>query len=183
MPFRGVLAELGVEHHSMDVEQRASGVHFVADLQDMALVPEGHFDTVLCSEVSEHVPHPERALAEIARVLHPGGKVLVTVPYLSRLHEEPHDYYRHTSHGLQFLLEGAGFRVLEIAPTDSVFSFLGHQVSTAVVVGLWHVPLLRQVAFWMNAVGCSLPCYWADRVLGIGRKLPRGCVAVAEKRV
>lgn len=39
------------------------------------------FDLVVCSEVLEHVPEPERAIAEMKRVVRPGGLVIVTVPH------------------------------------------------------------------------------------------------------
>ena len=38
----------------------------------------GHFDAVLCSQVLEHVPDPLATLKEIARVLKPGGRVLLS---------------------------------------------------------------------------------------------------------
>jgi SAM-dependent methyltransferase len=42
--------------------------------------PDGYFDVVMASEVLEHIPDDGRAMAEIARVVRPGGKVAVTVP-------------------------------------------------------------------------------------------------------
>ncbi|MDQ1697773.1 MAG: hypothetical protein QOJ03_3126, partial [Frankiaceae bacterium] len=42
--------------------------------------PDGSFDVVMASEVLEHIPADELAMAEIARVVRPGGRVAVTVP-------------------------------------------------------------------------------------------------------
>ena len=42
--------------------------------------PDGSFDAVVCAEVLEHIPNDERAMAEIARVVRPGGRLAVTVP-------------------------------------------------------------------------------------------------------
>jgi SAM-dependent methyltransferase len=181
MPFRKYLKQLGIDYHSLDIERRVPEVDFVGDVQDMHVLPSESYDTVLSTEVLEHVPQPERMIAEMHRVLKPAGKLILTVPYLSRLHEEPFDYFRYTRYGLQFLLEKCGFRVLEIVPTGSLFSFLGHQVSLVVVCSLWHVPVVKHGVFWMNALLCTLPCYWLDRLLGIGQKLPVGYVVVAEK--
>lgn len=70
-------------------------------------------DGIVCSQMLEHVPHPWKALAEMHRVLRPGGKVILTVPQLNELHEEPHDYYRYTIFGLRTLCIEAGFTILE----------------------------------------------------------------------
>jgi 2-polyprenyl-3-methyl-5-hydroxy-6-metoxy-1,4-benzoquinol methylase len=57
----------------------------VGDVQALAH-PDGSFDTVISCETVEHVPDPPRAVAELARVLRPGGRVLLTTPnYLSTL--------------------------------------------------------------------------------------------------
>lgn len=42
--------------------------------------PDGAFDRVIAAEILEHVPNDERAMAELARVLRPGGLAVVTVP-------------------------------------------------------------------------------------------------------
>jgi ubiquinone/menaquinone biosynthesis C-methylase UbiE len=69
---------------------------------------ERTFDTVFSSQVLEHVPEPARMLREMARVLRPGGCLIVTAPHIWGLHEEPHDYFRFTRFGLAHLARGAG---------------------------------------------------------------------------
>lgn len=71
------------------------------------------FDGVICNQVLEHVFTPERFLAEIRRVLKPGGKLLLTVPFVWDEHEQPWDYARYSSFGLKHLLENNGFVVAE----------------------------------------------------------------------
>jgi SAM-dependent methyltransferase len=181
MPFRRHVEGRLERYDSLDVESRAPGVTYIADVRAMPMVPTDGYDTVLCSEVLEHVSDPERALTELHRVLRPGGTLVLSVPFLSRLHEEPHDYFRYTRHGLEHLLRAAGFRVAEIVPTGSVFSFLGHQLSTILVTTTYRIPLFGQLAFAANALALVVPCYWLDRVSGLRQKLPAGYVAVAFK--
>lgn len=69
------------------------------------------FDTILLSDVIEHLPRPESLFGELNRVLRPEGAVLVNVPFLYPLHEEPFDFHRYTKHRLQQLAEEAGFAV------------------------------------------------------------------------
>ncbi|MES2937387.1 MAG: class I SAM-dependent methyltransferase [Pseudomonadota bacterium] len=75
--------------------------------------PDASMDAVFCSQVLEHVFTPERFAAEIARVLRPGGRLLLTVPFVWDEHEQPRDYARYTTFGLKALLEGRGLRVIE----------------------------------------------------------------------
>lgn len=179
MPYRAVIIPLVRSYDSLDVEARAPGVTYLADIQVMPEVPDSRYDTVLCSEVLEHIPRPEAALAEIHRVLRPEGRLLLSVPFLSRLHEEPHDYFRYTEHGLRELLGRQGFVVEEVTPIASVCSFLGHQISSLLVAGTWRIPVLREIAFVLNLIAVVLPCYWLDRLVMPRRKLPAGYVAVA----
>jgi len=92
-------------------------------------VRSGATDSVLCNEVLEHLPDPAGAVREIHRVLEPGGRVYVTVPFLWCLHYEPHDYFRFTGHALRTIFEGAGFRVLRIEPVGRVFSYLAARIA------------------------------------------------------
>ncbi len=70
------------------------------------------FDSILCNQVLEHVFNPTVFLQEVHRVLKPGGKLLLTMPFVWDEHEQPYDYGRYTSFGLNSLLEDAGFRIL-----------------------------------------------------------------------
>ena len=82
---------------------------------------------------------------------------------------------------MRFLLEDAGLQVVEIVPAGSLFGFIGHQVSTLIVCGVWDIPVLKQVAFWVNAALVVLPCYWLDRLPGLQLKMPLNYVVVAKK--
>lgn len=78
------------------------------------------FDTALCNQVLEHVPEPQVAMDEMARVLRPGGYLIVTAPHIWGLHEVPHDYFRFTPYGLRHLAERAG---LAICKTHALAGF------------------------------------------------------------
>jgi len=73
-------------------------------------------DGVICSEVLEHVPNYQAALDEFARVLRPGGKLLITSPFVFPLHGPP-DFWRFTPEAFQLLLrEQFTILNLELAP-------------------------------------------------------------------
>ncbi len=66
-------------------------------------------DTVTVFKVLEHLREPGMFLRECFRVLRPGGHVIILVPFLHQVHEAPHDYFRYTRYGLEYLLKRAGF--------------------------------------------------------------------------
>ena len=181
MPFRSYVSDVVEEYRTLDIERKVPGIDLVADIRDMGPVASDSCDVVLCSQVLEHIAEPAKAIREVGRVLRPGGKLVLTVPFLSRLHEEPFDYFRFTRYGVGFLLEDAGLQVMEIVPAGSLFGFMGHQVSTLIVCGVWDIPVLKQVAFWVNAALVVLPCYWLDRLPGMQLKMPLNYVVVAKK--
>lgn len=71
-----------------------------------------YFDSLFCSEVLEHIFDADKILPEIRRVLKPGAKALITVPFAWNEHEMPFDYARYTEPGIKHLLEKNGFKVL-----------------------------------------------------------------------
>ena len=75
---------------------------------------DGSFDTILLSDVLEHLPDPAACWSEAARLLAPGGKLILNVPFYYQLHEEPHDYYRYTEFALRRFARDAGFEIVEL---------------------------------------------------------------------
>jgi SAM-dependent methyltransferase len=101
----------------------AAASNIVAAL-DALPVGDATFDAVLCTEVLEHVRHPEAVLAELGRVLAPGGRLCLTVPFVWPLHEEPYDFFRYTPFALRDLLEAQGFRDITLESTSGYLSTL-----------------------------------------------------------
>lgn len=109
-----------------------------ASVLELPFLP-GTFDTVLTTQVLEHVPRPQDLIRESHRVLKVGGHLVLTAPQTNPLHEEPRDYFRYTCHGLRFLAEEAGFEILEITP-------LGGAIATVGQLVVWHSNWIRRLA-------------------------------------
>ncbi len=78
---------------------------------------------IVSTEVLEHCHDPKTAIAEIYRVLRPGGTLVLTTRFVYPLHDTPHDYFRFTKYGLQKLFEG--WEIVELIPETATFSALG----------------------------------------------------------
>lgn len=90
------------------------GVDRVADAHDLPF-PDQSFEQIVTSEVIEHLHTPTKAVQEMARVLKPGGRLILTAPFVYPLHEGPHDYQRFTEYGFALLLQPY-FDNVEIRP-------------------------------------------------------------------
>jgi SAM-dependent methyltransferase len=75
-----------------------------------------NFDSVLSNQVLEHVRDPSAVVAEVRRILKPGGCFVLSVPFIGRLHGAPHDYWRFSEFGIRELLEAGRFEVISVAP-------------------------------------------------------------------
>ncbi|MEM9413955.1 MAG: methyltransferase domain-containing protein [Planctomycetota bacterium] len=67
------------------------GLDIVSDITAIP-EPDASFDAVLCTEVFEHVPDPISALRELARLLRPGGTLILTAPFVSNTHYSPYHF-------------------------------------------------------------------------------------------
>ena len=96
---------------------------------DLAAIPveDRRFDHVLLTQVLEHLPEPATVLAELHRVLKPGGTLWLTAPLFYAEHERPYDFFRYTQFGLRHLLQGAGFTVEEIEWLEGYLGTLSYQ--------------------------------------------------------
>jgi SAM-dependent methyltransferase len=90
--------------------------------------PNGVFDAALNIVTLEHVPEPKQVLAEIARVLRPGGRLLLIAPQEWEVHQSPHDYFRYTAHGLRYLLQATGFTVERLDPAGGYFRLMSRRL-------------------------------------------------------
>jgi SAM-dependent methyltransferase len=95
-------------------------IDIVSDFTKRLPIKPSLFDYVILSNVLEHLREPAFLLKECHRVIKSGGKLLITVPFLLRMHQEPYDYNRYTHFMLEYLLREADFKVAEINKIHSI---------------------------------------------------------------
>ncbi|OGH79032.1 MAG: hypothetical protein A3G08_00385 [Candidatus Magasanikbacteria bacterium RIFCSPLOWO2_12_FULL_47_9b] len=130
-------------------------VDIVAKMWDIPL-PDNSVDFLLSTEVIEHSEKPKETIAEICRILKPGGKALLTIPFLYPLHGSD-DRWRFTIHGLSQLMGEEKKHTCSIRPSNGFFITYGQLFN----VLLMHIPFGRYfypISFPINCV--SLASDW-----------------------
>lgn len=181
MPYRKLILPKVDVYDTFDIEKRHPAVKYLGDVQNMTEIESYTYDTATCFATLEHVPDPLISLKELGRVLKPQGKLILTVPHLSRLHEEPQDYFRFTKYGIKAILEAENFKILELKAVGGLFCFLGHQVSIAFLGLVWHVPLIKNMALWINKLVVVETAIFLDKILDKQKLFAMDYLCVAQK--
>lgn len=87
---------------------------FECDLTQALPFGDGEFNTIILSDVLEHIPRPAYLWDEMSRVLAVHGKIILNVPFYYWIHESPHDYYRYTEFALRRFVEDSGLRLIQL---------------------------------------------------------------------
>lgn len=153
---------VGLDNRQGDPAWDYSGLEIVGNLLDLPL-REGSCDAVLNIVVLEHTPDPVQVVREFHRVLRPGGRILLVVPLIWEIHQQPNDYFRFTCYGLERLLSAAGFQITSLLPMGGFFWLLGRY--SFYFLKFWRTGL-RSVflPFLAPVFGLLIPllCYYLD---------------------
>jgi SAM-dependent methyltransferase len=177
-PYRGLFDPFVAEHVGLDHvdTQHARDAIDLFGHADAIPAEAMSFDTILCTAVLEHVEEPMRAIAEMHRVLRPGGVVILTAPLFWHVHEAPRDFYRYTAFGLRYLFEKAGFTVLELTPLSGFLVTFAQELVYYLHGNRprWPIPLVREIlstliqgaAYLLSPLDRSTHFTWMYLVVG-----------------
>ena len=166
-PFRQALEAMGLQYHSLDVQQNAAGtVEFLGALDDELpeAMPREWFSLVLCTEVLEHVARWDRAFANLASLLAPGGRIILTSPFVYPLHEEPHDFWRPTPYAVRDAAAAHGLRVIDERRLGNSWDVLG-----TLLAATWTYPADTRFGSRVRAAVARRAHAWLWRALDTGR--------------
>jgi ubiquinone/menaquinone biosynthesis C-methylase UbiE len=108
--YKEEIVKYAQQYVACDVEA-GKNIDIVCDAHHLSF-PSDHFNTVICTQVFEHVQEPWRVAEEACRVLRKGGKILFTVPFNEVNHDIPRDFYRYTVEGASHLFERLGMTII-----------------------------------------------------------------------
>lgn len=118
--FRGEY--VGIDHAA------GPGVDIVCDAHDLSQFGCDAFDVVVSTEMLEHDPHPHATMWQIAKVLKPGGHLLVTARGNGFPEHNNPDMFRYMPDGFKHVLSLAQVDVLEVTKDPQVSGLFGYGV-------------------------------------------------------
>lgn len=131
--YRPLFAHCEYRSHDfavLDSSQLPAGYGQIDYISDIAAIPaeDGSFDVILCTEVLEHVPAPLDAIREMARLLKPGGRLLLTAPLGSGIHQQPYHFVGgYTPYWYERFLGEAGFEAIHVEANGGFFKHFGQE--------------------------------------------------------
>ena len=122
--YEGVGDTQGLQTGAWDT----SKIDLICDIVNVP-EPDASFDVILCSEVFEHLPDALKALDEFARLLRPGGKLIITAPFASLVHFAPYHYSTGFSrYWYEYQLPLRKFKIQELTPNGDWFSYAKQEI-------------------------------------------------------
>lgn len=181
VPFYGIYKDQVAENVCIDWSNSLHNnphLDIVADLNQPFPIPDDSFDSILCSDVLEHIANPFAFMNETARVLKPGGDLILMVPFFYWLHETPHDYYRYTEFALRKMCTDNHLEIIELQPyggyTDVLFDLINK--------GLGKNKLLAKICFAITSRMVKWKLFQRISAKTAAR-FPLGYCLVARKKV
>jgi SAM-dependent methyltransferase len=143
-------------------EHNSEFLDFECDLTEPLPFNDGEFNTIILSDVLEHVPIPEFLWREMSRVLSAGGKIILNVPFYYWVHEEPYDFYRYTEFALRRFAQNAGLTVVHLEAIGGAPEIITDIFSKCIL-------RLPVAGTWLSI--CAQRFTWTLLKTGFGRRL------------
>lgn len=133
------------------IESVDGATHAVDFERDPLPRADGEADAAICCNVLEHIYDHRHLVAEIRRVVKPGGTLLGFVPFFVQYHPDPRDYFRYTGEALDRILRDAGFAQVSVEAVgqgpigvclNSLMLSLPRPLRPVLVALLWPLALL-----------------------------------------
>ncbi|MDH4203786.1 MAG: class I SAM-dependent methyltransferase [Phycisphaerae bacterium] len=140
-----------------DTAHKANCLDLECNLNNPLPFQDNAFETIVLSDVLEHIHSPALLWNEMYRILSPGGKILLNTPFYYWLHEIPHDYYRYTEFGLRYLAEQAKFRICELEAIGGFYEIItdlfAKKLVKTKIIGKPFAAFIQTACLWLTSRG------------------------------
>jgi SAM-dependent methyltransferase len=170
---RGDFAEALCDHRTLAIEiYPYPEVDLVCDLTQTNPFRPASFDAVLLLNVLEHVYDTQGLLANLSSLLKPGGRLLVAIPFMVKMHQTPVDFVRYSEFALQRLGEQHGLNVETLEGYYDPVFFLGEGIGNLRNAVLPNLSRTHRQAARLLLQGIQALAGGLARLLGPGQTLP-----------
>jgi SAM-dependent methyltransferase len=147
--------------------------------------PDNTFDSIFSSEVFEHVFNLPEIIAELHRVLKPGGLVLVSCPFAFCEHEVPNDFARYTSFAMKHMLQQSGFEIVEQVKTgnsiEAIYQLKLVYIHQHITPKVRKIPVVRSIFRFLTYTVYNLAALFFSKILPAGNDLYMNNVILCRK--
>jgi SAM-dependent methyltransferase len=184
VPYYSIYKDLVVDNVCVDWGQEKTGTTYldhIADLNEGIPLDGNQFDTVLCTDVLEHIKHPDLLFSEMTRIMKDDAKMIITVPFLYWIHNPPHDYHRYTKHMLIDFCRKNNLRVVSVEEYGGLPEVLYDLVFKGYV--FYNFPFRRAFLYVWKKIGIFMyRRNFVKRLSNSSREtFPLGYILVAQK--
>lgn len=123
-PYESYFLQYSDKYIGVDWENTShnSKATILSDLNNSINLDNNSADTIVSFSVMEHLYNPQQFLNESFRILKKDSHIILQVPWQWHIHEAPHDYFRYTPFGLEYMLKKSGFKEIKISAQSGYFT-------------------------------------------------------------
>ena len=124
--YKETIKKYATDYIACDVKKNEN-IDTVCDVTNLVFPPES-FDTVISTQVFEHVDNPFTVAQEIKKVLKTGGNAIITAPFMFPFHADPKDNFRFSREGLEEIFKSFGFEIINSGIYGGFFMVLSEMI-------------------------------------------------------
>lgn len=124
--YKEIIKKNAIDYIACDVKKNEN-INILCDVTNLNFPPES-FDTVISTQVFEHIDNPFTVAREIKKVLKTGGNAIITAPFMFPIHADPKDNFRFSKEGLEEIFGSLGFKIIDSGVFGGFFMVISEMI-------------------------------------------------------
>lgn len=169
--------ELATHNQVFSLDYPATAIRYEATCDvygDVRRLPfrNASVDVAIFFEVLEHVTEPAIAMAEISRILKPGGKLIASVPFVYPIHDAPYDYWRFTRYGIMEMLGQFSLEMKQVKSHGNAFVTVLQMLNMVILEVAWNLWKIQPAYLILLGLPLYSVCLLSNLLGGLFALLP-----------